>query len=117
MVPLIGGIGRFDEPVVLDQVGIPVIGLAAEETVEAVEAFGKRPLRAAAACGDVLLGDVVVLAEPEGAESVVLQELADGRALSRQPSGGAGEPVRAFGDRRVPVDVMVAPGQEGRPGR
>ena len=61
--------------------------------VEPVEALGQRPLRAAAASGDVLLGNVVVLADPEGAVAVVLQDLADGGAFRGQPASRARESV------------------------
>ena len=49
VVALVGAIRRLDEAVVFDQVGIPVVGLPAQEAVEPVETLGQRPLRAAAA--------------------------------------------------------------------
>lgn len=76
-------VGRLDEVIVLDQVGIPVVGLATEEAIEAVEALLGGPHLAAAAGRDVLLGDVVILAEPEGAVAVVLQDFTDGGDLIR----------------------------------
>ncbi len=116
VVALFGGVGRFDGVVVLDQVGIPLVGLAAQEAVEPVEALGQRPLRAAAGRGEVLDRDVVVLTQPHGRVAVVLQHLPDRRALGGQPAGGAGEAHRTLGDRRAPVHVVVAAGQERRAG-
>ena len=78
-----GVYGCVDEAVVFDEVGIPLVGLAAEEAVEAVEALLERPLLAARARGAVRLGDVVVLAQPEGAPAAVLEDLPDRGALVR----------------------------------
>jgi hypothetical protein len=117
VIAILGRVRRPDEVVVLDQVGVPLVGLAAEEPVEPVEPLRQRPFRAAAACGDVLLRHVVVLAEPERRIAVVLQDLPDRRALGRQPACGTGESVGALHDRRAPVHVVVASGEEGRPRR
>ena len=46
VIALLRGVRLFDVVVVLDQVGIPLVGLAAEEAVEAVEALLQRPLLA-----------------------------------------------------------------------
>jgi hypothetical protein len=58
--------------VVLDEVRIPLVGLAAQESVEALEPPPERPTLAVAALGDILLGNVEVLAQPEpfGAGSI-----------------------------------------------
>ena len=66
--------------------GIPLVGLAAEEAVEAIEPLLQRPLLARRAGGDVLLRHVVVLAQPEGAPAVILEELRHRRALERDAS-------------------------------
>ena len=117
VIALFRAVGLLDEPVVLGQVRVPVVGLPAEEPVEPIEALLQRPRRLVAAAGDVLFGNVVVLADPEGAVAVVLQHLTDGGALRGQSRGGAGETVGALGDRREPVDMVIASGEETRPGR
>ena len=117
VVTLFRAVGLLDEPVVLDQIGIPLIGLAAEEAVEPVKTLLQRPLRLTAAAGDVLLRHVVVLADPERAVAVVLQHLPDRRALRRCTRGSAGKTVGTLRDRREPVHMMVAAGQETGPGR
>src|ERR1700754_3295324 len=98
MVTLFGGGWRFDEVIVDHQIRIPLVGLAAEEAVEAIESLRQRPLGAVAARRDVLDGNVVILADPIGAEPVVLQYLADGGAFCGQSGGGAWEPVGTLGD-------------------
>ena len=117
VIPLFRAVGLVDELVVVDEVRIPLVGLAAEEAVEAIEALLQRPLLARCARGDVLLRHVVILAEPERAPAVVLEDLRHRRALQRDAPVRAGESVGALGDRRHAVEVMVAAGQERRAGR
>ena len=93
VIALLRAVRLLDEPVVFDEVWIPLVGLAAQEAVEAVEALLERPLLAARAGGDILLGDVVVLAQPEGAPAVVLQDLPDRGAL-HPGYGRAGREIR-----------------------
>ena len=117
VIALLGAVRLFDEPVVLDQIRIELVGLAAEKSVEPVEPLLQRPFGSAAAAGDVLFGHVVVLADPERAVPVVLEHLADCRALRGQSRCGAGKTVGGLGDCRAAVDMMVASGQEAGPGR
>ena len=114
MITVFGAVRLRDEPVVLDEVRIPVVGLAAEESVEAVEALLEGPLRSAAAARDVLRRHVVILAEPVGAVPVVLQHLPDRRTLGRKTTRGAGKAVGAFHDGCAAIHVVIAPGEEGR---
>ena len=114
VIALLGSVRRVDKAVVLDKVGIPLIGFATEETVEAVEPLLQRPLLPARARRHVLFGDVVVLAEPERAPARILQELADGRGLLGEPSARAGKTVRRLGDRGHAVHVMIASRQHRR---
>src|SRR5262245_7304868 len=73
VIALLGAAGLLDELVVLDEVRVPLIGLAAEKAVIAVETLLQRPFAAACAGGDVLLRNIVVLAEPERAPAGILQ--------------------------------------------
>ena len=81
MIALFRAVGCLDETVVFDEVGIPLVRFAANETVETVEAHLERPSLAACPRGDILLRDVVILAQPERAPTVVLKHLPDGRTL------------------------------------
>src|SRR6185503_6028300 len=101
-----------DEVVVLDEIGVPVVRLAAEEPVEPVEALLKRPFRSASAARDVFGGDIVVFPQPERAVPVVLQYLTDRRALRGQAARGAGESVCRLSDRSEAIDVVVSPREE-----
>jgi hypothetical protein len=53
---------RLDEVVVLDEVGIPLVGLAAYKSIVTLEPLAERPTLAVAALGDIRLRNVVVLA-------------------------------------------------------
>ena len=108
VIPLFRRRRLIDELVVLHQIGIPVVGLAAEEPIEPIEPLLERPLRPTGAARDVFHGDVVIFSQPERAVAVVLKHLTDGGALSREPPGGAGKSVCCFGDRRTAIDIVIA---------
>ena len=103
--------------VVLDEVRIPLVGLAADESVVALESLAERPRLAVAALGDILLRNVVVLAQPEGAVAVVLEDLRDGGGLRRDTAGPAREPVGGLRDGGHAVQGVVASRQERGPCR
>ena len=54
VIALLWSVRCLNESVVFDEVGIPLIGFASEETIEAVEAFLEGPFLAAGARCDVL---------------------------------------------------------------
>ena len=95
--------------VVLDEVGIPLVGLAADESVVALESLAERPRLAVAALGDILLRNVVVLAQPEGAVAVVLQDLRDGGGLRRDTAAQPGNPFEASVMAAMPFKVWLRP--------
>jgi len=84
VVALFGLARLLDRVVVLDQRRIPLVGLAAEEPVEAVKALRERPVGLRSAGVALLGGDVVVLADPVGVVAVAAQDLGDRRGLARQ---------------------------------
>ena len=112
VIALFRAVRLVDELVVVDEIRIPLVGLAAEKAVEAIEALLQGPLLPRRTRGDVLLRHVVILAEPERTPPVVLEDLRHRRALERNASVRAGESVRTLGNRRHAVQVMVASGQE-----
>jgi hypothetical protein len=59
-------------------------------------------------------GDVVVLADPEGVPALLAHDLGQRCVLHRDVAGVTGEALRALGDLREAVLVVVAPGQEAR---
>ena len=96
------------------EVGIPLVRLAAEEAVEAVEALVQRPVLLRRARVQVVDRHVVVLAEPERAPAGLAHHLGERAALRRDVRVRAREADRALGDAGHAVLVVVAPGQEAR---
>ena len=107
-------VGLLDEVVVFDQRGVPLVRLAADETVEPVVAEPERPAFLGAAHVERVHGDVVVLANPVGAPAGVTQDLRDGAVLGRDVAAVAGEADGHLGDRAEAVVVMIAPGEKAR---
>jgi hypothetical protein len=81
VVAIFRAVGLLYELVIFDEVGIPVIGLAAEEAIESVEALREGPFAPSSTRSDIFFGDIVVLAKPVRAVTIVLLDLTDGRAL------------------------------------
>jgi hypothetical protein len=99
------------------KVGIPLVGLAADEPVEAVEAAGQEPVPLGGAHVELVDGDVVVLADPEGVPAPLAQHLGAEGVLHRDVGVVPREAGRRLGDGGEAVLVVVAPGQEARAGR
>ena len=114
VVAVLGHRWLVDVVVVLDQRRVPVVGLAADEPVEAVEAARERPVALARADRPLVQRHIVVLSDPERVVTVLPQHLSDGGVLHRDMPGVAREPLGAFGDLGEAVLVMVAPGQQAR---
>ena len=72
VVAILGQVRLLDEIVVLDQERIPLVGLAAEEAVEAVPPLLQRPFAAISARRHVNFRHIVVLAEPQGRVAIGL---------------------------------------------
>ena len=95
----------------------PLVGLAAEETVELVEARARRPAVGRPGDADLPRRGLVVLAEEAGAVAVQAQHLRQRRDVVRPLSRVAREGRGRFGDAAHVVHVVVAAGEQGRPRR
>lgn len=62
MIALFGRGGRLDKVIVFNEVRIPLVGLATDESIVALEALTERSGLAVTALGDILLRYVVILA-------------------------------------------------------
>jgi hypothetical protein len=67
VIPLFRTVGLFDEVVVRDQFGVSLIGLAADEAIEAVVAEAERPVLPVRADVERVHRHVVILPDPERA--------------------------------------------------
>ena len=103
---------RIDRRGVAEQVRLPLVGVAADEAVEVVEAHAGRPLVERPGLARLELGRVVVLAEPRGPVAVVLQDPADRRLVPRHDAVVAGVAGRLLGDDAEAHRVVVAPGDQ-----
>ena len=117
VVALLREVRLVDVVVVLGERRVPVVGLAADEAVVAVEPAGERPVAAGGAHRPLVERHVVVLADPVGVVAVLAEHLADGRVLHRDVTGVAREALGPLGDLGEAVLVVVASGEQARPGR
>ena len=99
---------------VAEQVRLPLVGVAADEAVEVVEAHAGRPLVERPGLARLELRRVVVLAEPGRPVAVVLEDLADRRLVPGHDAVVAGIAGRLLGDDAEAHRVMVAPGDQRR---
>ena len=111
VVALFGRLRRLDLMVVEDQVGIVLVGVAAEEAVVPVEAATKRPAVVRAGCADLFRRRQVPFADAECGIAVGQQHLGEETVLERDRTVGARVTRRTLGDARHAVGVMVAPVQ------
>jgi hypothetical protein len=81
VVALLRGVGLLLEVVVVDQVGIPLVGLAAEETVAPLEPPAQRPARLPGRQVDLVARGQVPLADRVGVPAALVQHLRDGAVL------------------------------------
>ncbi len=109
------GLRRFDPFLVLDQRRMELVGVAADEAVEVVEAQAVGPAIERADEAGFPVGDVVVLAEPGVRVAVLAEHLGERRRRRRDDARVAGEAGPRLADDAAADRVMIAPGQAGRP--
>src|SRR5262249_36241550 len=90
----------------------PLIGVAADEAVEVVEAHASRPLieRPGLACLE--FGSIVFLAEPGCAVAVILEDSTNGRLIARHDAVVAGVARRYLRDDAESHRMMISAGDE-----
>ena len=116
VVALFGCARRVDLVVVGDEVGVVLVGVAAEEAVEALEAAAEGPAVAAGGHVHVGLRREVPLADGVGGVAVRSQDLGEEAVLEGDLAGVAGEAAGELDDAGHGVGVVVAAGQEGGAG-
>ena len=117
VVALLGRRRRLDGVVVVDQLGGELVGLAVQEPVEAVEAPLQRPLVVGPGGGGLLHRAQVPLAEAQGRVALGPQHLGHRRRVVGDPAPHVGVAGAEVGDRPHAHRVVVAAGEQGRPGR
>ena len=117
VVALIGPAGRVDVVVVDHQLGVELVGLAFEESVEPVEAAAERPLFEWSGCGDVLGRGQVPLPAAEGGVTLLAEDFGEGCCVIGDVAELVRE-ARAVVRHRAHADCVLGPsGQQRCPGR
>ena len=111
VVALLGRARLGHRRVVLGQVRIPLVGLAAQEAVEALEAAAQRPAVERPRGRVLLRGREVPLAEAEGVVALLEQHLRQHPVLERHPAVVAGVAGGQLHDAGHAARVVVAAGQ------
>ena len=110
-------LGDAENRVVLGDDRIVLAGGAGQEPPPVVEAPGLRPVLEGAGRPHLAARRHVPLAEAAGDVAVLLQDAGQRSATPRPCAGVAGERSRKLGDAAHAHAVMVAPGEQRRPGR
>ena len=100
--------------VVVDQIGIPLVGLGAKESVPALEAAAGRPVAARRGQIHLVGGAEVPLADHVGVPAQLAEDLGEHAVLRWNRATGVGETDRGFGDAGHAVARVVASGQQAR---
>jgi hypothetical protein len=103
---------RVDLRRVAEEVRPPLVGVAADETVEVVEAHARRPLGEGSDLAGLIGRRVVILAKPARGVAVVAQDTADRGVFRADDAVVAGEAGGLLGNHAEADRVMVAPGNQ-----
>ena len=114
VVTLLRRAGRVDGVAVVDQLRIPLAGLGAQKTVEALKAPARRPVAPRGREVHLRLRAQMPLADHVRVPALGAEDLLDLSVLGRDHAAGVGEAARALGDARHAVARVVAPGQQAR---
>ena len=117
VVAVLGQTGRCDGVIVVDEFGIPLVGLAAHEAVEPFESPRQRPMSFGGGEIGLLQRSQMPLADAIGVVAVFGEDFRQQRGVVRDASVAAREPVGELLDGRHADGGGVASGQQRRPGR
>ena len=117
VVALLGPARRLDVVVVADEVRRPVVGVALQEPVVALEAEAERPGVEGPGGRALPPGCEVPLADGQGGVAGVTQQAGERGGRLGQAGVVAGEGQRDVGQEAHPDRMVVAPGEERGPGR
>ena len=117
LVALFGRLVRFHRRRAAVERREELVGLAPDEPVEIVEAHVGRPVVERPGGGGLVVGDVVVLAEPGRGVAVLVQNLGDGGGAVGDEPAVPGIAAGNFLDDAGADAVVVAPGEQRGAGR
>ena len=114
MIALFRCLGRLDLVIVVNQVGIILMRVAAEEAVVAIEAASQRPAVIGAGCADLLGGSQMPFPDAVGVIAMLKQDLGEEAILERDRAVAAWIARRAFRDAGHRIRMMIASGDDAR---
>ena len=114
VVALFRGFRRLDLVVVVHQVGVVLVGVAAQEAIVALEAASQRPAVVGTSGGLQVGGNQVILADHVGVVALCQQHLREEAVLEGNVTVVAGVAGRELSDSSHGVGVVVAPGDDTR---
>jgi len=114
VVAVLGGGRGCDVVVVVDEVGVPLVGLGAQEAVVALEAAPHRPRVERAGHGLLGSDGQVPLAQAERVVAVHVEDLGDEPVRREDAPVVAGEARRPLADGTHAVGVVVASSDDAR---
>src|SRR5260370_7736219 len=97
------------------QVRRPLVGLAAHEAIEVLEAHSRRPLVVRSSDAVLIGGRVVILAEPRRGVTVILEDRADAGVLQADDRVIARVTGGELADHAETDGLMVTPVDQSRP--
>ena len=116
VVPVLGLARLIDGVVVVDEIGIPLAGLGAEEAIPALEPAAARPVSPRGCEVHLILRTEMPLANHVRVPAPLAQNLGKGAVLGRDRAAGVGKADRRLGDARHAVAGVVSPRQKTRSG-
>ncbi len=105
VVPLLRGGRSLNRVVVVHQVRVPLVGLPAEEAVEAFEATADRPVPFGGRRVHLVLGAQVPLSDHRGGIAVLDQNLGEGGTFGWDVPFAPGKPLAASLMQPIPLVV------------
>ena len=109
-------VGRLHGVEIFIEPGLVLRGLAGQKAVKIVEAVPGGPTVEGSHGGGLVRGGVVPFAEGRGLVAVIVQDLGDGGGGLGDGAGVAVPVHGAFGDGAGTDPLVIAPGQQRRPG-
>ena len=104
----------FDRVVVVDDLGVPLVRLGAEEAVEALEPATARPVASGRRDVHLVVGAEMPLADDVGVPAELAEDLGEHPVRGRDRAARVREADRGLGDARHAVARVVPAGQQAR---
>ena len=116
VIAFLGSLLRLDLMVVVDELGVILVGVTAQEAVEALEASAQRPAVIGPCRRRLMRRGQVPFADSVGVVALLQEDFREKTVLKGNHPIAAGKTGGAFGDAGQAIRVMVASGEQARAG-